>query len=117
MDERKQEITAAVGARIRYFRHLRNLSQEEVAGRANLNAAFFGQVERGLKCPTIDTLYKIASALEVPLPELVRVDVPPGSASSYSMSQSPQISDLLARIPEEKQAKLLKIIAELTDLF
>ena len=60
MDEQKREITIAVGSRIKYFRHVNSLSQEDLALRAGLNPAYFGQVERGLKCPTIDTLCKIA---------------------------------------------------------
>ena len=71
MDAKKQELTEAVGKRIRTLRHLQSISQEEVALRANLNPAYYGQVERGLKCPTIDTLYKIAQALGTSLPELV----------------------------------------------
>ena len=56
MDEQKREITMAVGQRIRKLRRIRAISQEEVAFRADLNPAYFGQVERGEKCPTVDTL-------------------------------------------------------------
>lgn len=47
MDAQKKQITEAVGARIRYYRRLRDLSQEELALNANINPAYFGQVERG----------------------------------------------------------------------
>ena len=77
MDGQKREITQAVGARIRYFRRLQSISQEELAMRASLNPAYFGQVERGEKCPTIDTLYRIAKALNVSPPELLRLPVFP----------------------------------------
>ena len=52
MDDQKREITAAVATRIRSFRKKAAMSQEELALKANLNPAYFGQVERGLKCPT-----------------------------------------------------------------
>ena len=59
-----------VGARIRYFRHLRSLSQEQLALQAGINTAFLGHLERGLKSPTITTLEKIVNALNISLGEL-----------------------------------------------
>ena len=65
----------AVDLRIKFFRHMKSLSQEDLAPRANLNPAYCGQAERGLKCPTVDTLHKVAKALEVPLPELLKTEL------------------------------------------
>lgn len=113
IDEQKREITAAVAARIKYFRHVRDFSQEDLALRANINPAYFGQVERGLKCPTIDTLYKIAKALEVPLPELLRTDALP----SYGGDRSHRMKELLARVPEDQLEKVYKIIEDVVNLF
>lgn len=112
VDDQKREITMAVGARIKYFRHMRSLSQEELALRANINPAYFGQVERGLKCPTIDTLYKIALALEIPPSEFLRSDVLP----SYT-ADSRRLKDLLSRVPPEKLNQVFKTIEDLTELF
>lgn len=112
MDAKKQELTEAVGKRIRTLRHLQSISQEEVALRANLNPAYYGQVERGLKCPTIDTLYKIAQALGTSLPELLRTDAIPSQASDYSH----RAEELLARVPAEKQEQALKAIEAIVDL-
>lgn len=47
MDDQKREITAAVATRIRSFRKKAAMSQEELALKANLNPAYFGQVEPG----------------------------------------------------------------------
>jgi len=113
IDEQKREITAAVAARIKYFRHVRDLSQEDLALRANINPAYFGQVERGLKCPTIDTLYKIAKALDVPLPELLRTGTLPG----HSADHSHRLNELLARVPEDKLEKVFKVIEDVAELF
>lgn len=112
IDEQKREITAAVAARIKYFRHVRDFSQEELALRANINPAYFGQVERGLKCPTIDTLYKIAKALEVPLPELLRTDTLPG----YTADHSHRMKELLSRVPEEKMDSVFKVLEDIVEL-
>jgi len=59
-----------VGARIRHFRQLRGLSQEQLALQAGLNPAFLGHLERGLKSPTITTLTKVVSALDITFEEL-----------------------------------------------
>lgn len=112
IDEQKREITAAVAARIKYFRHVRDYSQEDLALRANINPAYFGQVERGLKCPTIDTLYKIARALEVPLPELLRTEMLPASSSDHSL----RMKELLTRVPEDKIDSVFKLLEDIVDL-
>ena len=59
-----------VGGRIRYFRHLRKLSQEQLALQAGINPAFLGHLERGLKSPTITTLEKLVRALNITFEEL-----------------------------------------------
>lgn len=59
------DISKLVGEQIRILRQNRGLSQEQLALRANLNTTFLGQVERGIKKPTIETLEKIVTALDV----------------------------------------------------
>lgn len=113
MDEQKREITIAVGSRIRYFRHLRSISQEEVALQANLNPAYFGQVERGLKCPTVDTLYKIAKALDVSPAELLYT--PKGSVSTSYQGQ--RITELLSHVPADKMDQVMRIMEDVAGLF
>ena len=53
-----------------YFRHLRGLSQEQLALQAGINTAFLGHLERSLKSPTISTLEKIVKAFNISLAEL-----------------------------------------------
>lgn len=53
MDEQKRESTKAAGARIKYLRRAKDISQEDLALQAGIYPAYFGQVERGLKRPTI----------------------------------------------------------------
>ena len=59
-----------VGARVRRFRHIRGLSQEQLALEAGINPAFLGHLERGLKSPTITTLDKLVRALNITFEEL-----------------------------------------------
>lgn len=64
----KREMS--VGERIRYFRLVKGFSQEALALEANINTAFVGHLERGLKSPTVNTLEKIVKALGITLEEL-----------------------------------------------
>jgi len=63
-------IAKLVGERIRILRQERGLSQEQLALRASLNTSFIGQIERGGKKPTIETLDKIVTALDITFEEL-----------------------------------------------
>ncbi len=112
MDGQKQAITEAVGLRIRCFRRMRNLSQEEIALRANLSPAYFGQVERGLKCPTIDTLYRIAMALETSLSELLRMDTTSGGQEK----RHDRLQAILERVPPNKEDQFCRIMEEILDM-
>ena len=52
-----------IGERIKYFRMSKKLSQEKLALMAEINPAFLGHLERGLKSPTMNTVDKIINAL------------------------------------------------------
>lgn len=38
-----------------------------------MHPAYLGRVERGERCPTVDTLYKISQKLKIPLSELLDI--------------------------------------------
>ena len=79
MSERAvQHVRKFLGQRVRALRKQRDLSQERLAERAGLSAKFIGEVERGEKSISIDSLYRVSVALEIPLRELtdVRADKP-----------------------------------------
>ena len=105
MDEQKLWVTLETANQIKYYRHRKGMSQEELALKANLNPAYFGQIERGLKCPTVDSLYKISSALEIPLPELVRF----GNAN-LSEAHLDRLKNIASRIPESKADQAFQLM-------
>ena len=111
IDEQKKKITEAVAARIRQLRLEKGCSQEEVSLTAGINPAYYGQVERGLKCPTIDTLYKISLALDVSLPELVRVDM-----DAVQSSEIERLKNLLAPVPAEKREQVFTAFESIVKL-
>jgi transcriptional regulator with XRE-family HTH domain len=56
-----------IGAKLRKLREDKNLSQGDIEKRTGLLRAYTSRVEHGHTVPTIETLEKYASALEVPL--------------------------------------------------
>ena len=54
-----------VGNVIREVREKRGLSQEVVSGLADLGRTHLSAIERGVRKPTLDTLFKLADAMEI----------------------------------------------------
>lgn len=65
----------SIGNRIRQLRSDIPLSQEQLALKAGIAPSFIGEIERNEKKPSIETLEKIANALEVSLSELFNYNV------------------------------------------
>ncbi|WP_019912440.1 helix-turn-helix domain-containing protein [Paenibacillus sp. HW567] len=65
-------VSTLVGEKIRMIRQQKGFSQESLAFKAGLTPSYVGQVERGQKSATIDTLEKIAVSLDVTLEEIFR---------------------------------------------
>jgi transcriptional regulator with XRE-family HTH domain len=63
-------ITKIIGERLRNIRKQQGLSQEVLAEKAGLHNTYIGQVERGEKNLTIETLEKIVTALNTSFEDL-----------------------------------------------
>ncbi len=118
MNQRKKWITQVTAARIRKLRKQKDLSQEELALRAGINTVYYGQLERGQKCPTIDTLYKIATGLQISIPELLSFDVSSTNAGNTGTYKSinEHIEQLLRKIPPDKMSAVVKLLEDISDL-
>ena len=55
-----------VGMLIREYRLRKGMSQEVLSGLAGLDRTHYSKIERGLRSPTVDTLFKIAQAMDMP---------------------------------------------------
>ena len=60
-----------VGKTIQEYREKRGLSQEVVSGLADIGRTHLSAIERGERKPTLETLFKIADALDTKPSELV----------------------------------------------
>ena len=65
-----RELAKALGQRIRNYRTAKGLSQEKLAELAGCHPTYIGQLERGEKNATIESIDKISAALGVSLSRL-----------------------------------------------
>jgi transcriptional regulator with XRE-family HTH domain len=61
-----------VGNAVRAQRKRARLSQEQLAEKADLTRNYIGEIERGEKKVTLDTLARVAKALKIRVAELTR---------------------------------------------
>lgn len=61
-----------IGEILRDLREKSGFTQEVLSGLAGLDRTHYSKLERGLRSPTIDTLFKLAHALDIPPHEIVR---------------------------------------------
>ncbi len=66
------DVRARVGLNVQGLRRASDLSQEELAHRANIHQTYLSDVERGKRNPTIIVLERIAQALGVDIEILLR---------------------------------------------
>lgn len=60
------------GSNVRRVRQERELTQEALADEVGLAVTYIGQIERGLRNPTLGVVERIARALDVEALELLR---------------------------------------------
>jgi transcriptional regulator with XRE-family HTH domain len=60
------------GAALAYERRRRSLSMSQLARTAGTHASEISRLERGLRDPRLSTIVRLASALEVPVGDLLR---------------------------------------------
>lgn len=65
------DIRERFGERLRKLRQNKGYTQEELADRAGMHFTYVGQIERGLRNPSLINLHKLAKALGVNAGELL----------------------------------------------
>lgn len=105
-------ITQSIGTRIRNYRLLRSMTQEELAEKAEVHHTYIGQVERGEKNLTIVTLEKILFALNVSFTEFFEhLDFSQSKENTAS-----QCYDIIASKTPAQQEKIYRILCDLDEL-
>jgi transcriptional regulator with XRE-family HTH domain len=111
-----------IGERLRVLREQKNMSQGDIEKRTGLLRCYLSRVENGHTVPAVETLEKLARALDMPLYQLLydgeeppKLEVLPSSASSdagWGSSGKDQrflrkLRHLLAKMQEQDRDLLL----------
>lgn len=67
----KDLLSVRIGQRLRHCRQQRQLSLDKLADLTGVSKPMLGQIERGVSNPTVATLWKIASGLNIPFTSLI----------------------------------------------
>jgi transcriptional regulator with XRE-family HTH domain len=67
-----------LSARIKYYRVVKDWSQEQLSEQACINRTYLAGIERGRRNPSIRSIVKLANAFRVPLSVMFE-PIPPGA--------------------------------------
>lgn len=104
------EIAKIVGQRIRNYRTRQGLSQEKLAEMSGCHPTYIGQIERGEKNATLESVEKIAAALNVSLSKLFEKL---GGQEVGTRDIPLECYDFLSAKTKEEQEHLYKILLEM----
>ncbi len=101
-----------VGRKIRHFRRIKNITQEELAFEINTSPAYISNIERGKKKPSLQKLFEIADILGVTINDLVY-----SSSENVVFLNSKELSELISLCTPDKQQLLINSISSIIQSF
>jgi transcriptional regulator with XRE-family HTH domain len=96
-----EDLKMDIGKRIKFYRNNAGLTQEELANKACMSRSYLADVERNRYNPSLDTLDKIISALNITKSEFYKDE----ECTSTAKETSEEYDDL----PDEDKLLLEKI--------
>jgi len=99
------ETKILLGKRIRTLRRINDLSQEQLAEKANMSGKYVGEIERGQANITVDILEKISTVLNVEMSDLFDLE--------HEISRQeliPQINSLLDDADDQSIQTIFRIV-------
>ena len=100
------KIATVVGQRLRLRRLELGYSQELTSEKAGLHPTYIGQVERGEKNATIESIEKICIALDLPMEELFNKII----TTSPKEKSAQKCYELIISQPQKDQENLYKLL-------
>ncbi len=104
---KRDKISYAVGQRIKKFRAERKISQEELALSSGIYPAYLGRLERGERCPTVETIYKICDGLKISMSDLLDFDV---DVKPTSEEARHRIEKAMSGLSDEESIRIAEIV-------
>mgnify|MGYP004498295357 CR=1 FL=1 len=103
-------IAKVVGQRIRNYRTQKGLSQDKLAELSGVHPTYIGQLERGEKNATLESIEKITSAMEISLSTLFEGI---GNESDGTRNIPLECYELIASKTKGEQEQIYKILIEM----
>ena len=103
------DIAKVLGQRIRNFRTAKGWSQEKLAELSGCHHTYIGQIERGEKNATIESVEKISLALNISMAKLFEKL----GARDETDTISVEFYEFLSSKTKEEQMQLYRILCEL----
>jgi len=95
---------------IRVARSLADISQGQLADRADIDRSYLSLIESGKRIPSIETIEKISAALKLPFHLLTLLGSEETDVKNASHAQITSLSEALAKlllqIPDDEPAKI-----------
>ncbi|UCD29005.1 MAG: helix-turn-helix domain-containing protein [Planctomycetota bacterium] len=95
-----------LGERIRYNRQMQELTQSELARRADMNQGFLSEIERGKRRPSPSLLKVIADVLDVPPAVLIGQGPDHDTPQPLDTRQVPLLGSIPAGPPTDSQEQM-----------
>lgn len=94
-----------MGRRIREARLNKGLTMSKLAKDVGTSIVYMGEIERGLKMPSVNTLIKIANTLEVSIDYILRYEVKSGDKYVYD-----EFASKLGMLSKEQKQTVMSIL-------
>lgn len=105
-------ITRILGQRIRNYRTANGLSQEKLAELSGCHPTYIGQIERGEKNATVESIEKIAVALKISLSKLFENL---GAAEDKTSNVPLECYEFILAKTKEEQEHIYRILLEMDE--
>ena len=109
------EIVQLFAARLRDRRTAAGLTQTALARRAHLTLTYVGRLEAARAAPGIDTVGRLAEALETTIHELLPLTIPPETAGSMKERARGYIDQLFQRADPDVTKAVTLLLGQLAD--
>ena len=105
-------IAKIFGKQIRRYRKALNLSQEELAERCRLHSTYIGQLERGEKNASLESIQKLSLGLNIPIAKLFECF----SIDTNEPTPATKIYYTVLTMENDTQKHILNIINEISEI-
>ena len=110
LTESMKSLLKSVGRRVRSAREELQLTQEQLAERAGLHVSYVGQIERGLREPSLKSLFAVAKALNLQVAALL------SEAEEKEDRLLRELRRAMGALKPPQQREVLKIVRQVARL-